>query len=258
MKTLKDILKFKKEELEKEKLITPENKINEFIHIKDKPRGFLKALKNNKKNFGIIAEIKKASPSKGIIRKNFNPLEIALQYQLSGATCLSVLTDKHFFHGDKKFIEIIKQKVDLPVLRKDFIIDSWQIKQSRFLEADCILLILSCLSLNQAKEFELEAMELGMDVLIETHTKKEIEHSNDFKTKLIGINNRNLKTMEVKINNSIDLIKYLNEDKIPISESGIKNKDDISKLKVSGFKNFLIGEAFMRQNDIDQVFKNIF
>ena len=258
MKTLNDIILYKKEEIKQEKLIIEENKIDEIIKIKEKPRGFSYTLIENNKNFGIIAEIKKASPSKGIIRKSFDPVQIAEEYKESGATCLSILTDKHFFQGDNEFIEMIKKKVDLPVLRKDFIIDRWQIKQSRYLNADCILLILSCLNLNQAKEFEHEAMELGMDVLIEAHSIKEIEISNQFKSNLIGINNRNLRTMVVNINNSINLIKYLDKEKIAISESGINEKNDLIKLNRCGFKNFLIGEMFMKQNNIKKVFTDIF
>ena len=260
MQTLKDIINYKKNEVDHEKKHMPSIQIDNLISSKDtkfKPRGFLNALVSNKNNFGIISELKKASPSKGLIREDFNPLLIAEQYKKSGATCLSVLTDKNFFQGKNSYIFDIKKQVDLPVLRKDFIIDPWQIKQSFLLEADCILLILSCLSLTQAKEFEIEAMELGMDVLIETHTESEIEQANQLKSKMIGINNRNLHDMKVDLNTSINLIKYLDKSKIAISESGISCKSDIENLNTYGFRNFLIGEAFMKEKNINKIFNKI-
>ena len=257
MKTLQDIIEYKKKEILGEKSLFTLSEINELILKNNPPRGFLNSLITNKNKFGIISEVKKASPSKGIIRKDFDHIKIAQSYEKSGATCLSVLTDSNFFQGKKSYIKDIKMKVDLPILRKDFIIDSWQIKQSRMIDADCILLILSCLSFNQAKEYEDEAIDLGMDVIIETHTEKEIELANQLKSKMVGINNRNLKTMDVNILNSIDLIKYLDHSKLAISESGISSQDDITFLHENGFKHFLIGEAFMRQKDINHIFKKI-
>ena len=147
-------------------------------------------------------EIKKASPSKGLIRKDFNPLELAKCYQDGGASCLSVLTDEKYFQGNNKYIDIIKKDIDLPILRKDFIIDPWQIKESRSLGADCILLIMAALNLEEAILLEKEALDLGMDVLLETHTYEEVKMANKLKSKLVGVNNRNLKTMEVDINNT--------------------------------------------------------
>ena len=257
MKTLQDIIEYKKNEILDEKVSLTITEMHERMSKNNPPRGFLNALISNKSKFGIISEVKKASPSKGIIRQDFDHIKIAESYEKSGATCLSVLTDSNFFQGKNSYIKDIKMSVNLPVLRKDFIIDSWQIKQSRMIDADCILLILSCLSFNQAKEYEYEAIELGMDVIIETHTEKEIELANQLKSKMVGINNRNLKTMDVNIQNSIDLIKYLDVSKLAISESGISSKDDITFLSKNGFKNFLIGEAFMKQKNIDHSFKNI-
>ena len=257
MKTLNNIIEHKKEEINKKKLNLSDSEIKEQIISNKKSREFYKALRNNNKPIGVIAEIKKASPSKGIIRKNFDLNKIAQNYERSGANCLSVLTDKLFFHGDDDYIKMVKKVVKIPVLRKDFIIDSWQIKESKLLNADCILLILSCLSFNQAKEYEHEAFELGMDVLIETHSHKEIEMANQLKSKIIGVNNRNLKTMEVNIQNSIDLFKYIEKSKLPISESGISDRKDILKLNKKGYKNFLIGEAFMKQKNIDNFYKKI-
>ena len=260
MYTLQNIIDYKKNEVSKEKLKLSTFEINNMIMDKRNkyvPRGFLNALLCNKSKFGIISELKKASPSKGLIRKDFNPIEIAKEYKKCGATCLSVLTDLKFFQGKNTYINDVKKVTNLPVLRKDFIIDSWQIKQSYLLKADCILLILSCLSFNQAREFESEAMDLGLDVLIETHTIEEIELANHFKSKMIGINNRNLKNMKVDIKTSLNLIKYLDDHKIAISESGINNKKDIDFLHAHGFKNFLIGEAFMKEKNIYNFFNSI-
>ena len=209
MQTLKDIIEFKKDEVYREKQLYSKSQLKDLMSTKDGPRNFIKNLSSNNRSVGLIAEIKKASPSKGVIRTNFNPREIAIEYKNNGASCLSILTDKYFFQGDNKYIQYVKDIVDLPILRKDFIVDNWQISQSRALNADCILLILSCLSFNQASEFEEEAISLGMDVLLETHTPEEIEMANKLKSSLVGINNRNLKTMKVDTMNSVNLIKYL-------------------------------------------------
>ncbi len=257
MNTLENIIEHKKTEIQNEKLKISISEMNNLILEQDKPRDFLNNLIKSENKFGVIAEIKKASPSKGIIRKDFDPIVIAETYKKCGANCLSVLTDEYFFKGKNSYILNIKKKVDLPVLRKDFIIDSWQIKQSRLINADCILLILSCLSVNQAKEYEQEAIDLGMDVIIETHSEKEIEIANQLKSKMVGINNRNLKTMEVSLKTSKNLISYLDKSKLAISESGISSQNDIKNLNESGFKNFLIGEAFMKQKNINQFFNKI-
>ena len=158
MRTLKDIIEYKKDEVHREKQLYSKSQLNELISKIDDPRKFTKNLSSNNQSNGLIAEIKKASPSKGVIRINFDPMEIAIEYKNNGATCLSILTDKYFFQGDNKYIQHVKDVVDLPILRKDFIVDSWQISQSRALNADCILLILSCLSFKQASEFEEEAI----------------------------------------------------------------------------------------------------
>ena len=258
MFTLKDIINYKKEEISKKKsqisikLLKEKNTTNANI------RPFLKTIQNSKSSINIISEIKKASPSKGVIRQNFEPIEIAKIYEKNSAKCLSILTDNKFFQGDDKFIHLVKKEVNIPILRKDFIIDEWQIEESKYIGADCILLILSCLSFNQAKEFEEYAASLGLDVIIETHDIKEIELANKLNSKLIGINNRNLKTMDVDIKNSINLIKYLDTNKIPISESGISNAEDINLLKNCGFNTFLIGEAFMKENNIKKIFETMY
>ena len=170
---------------------------------------------------------------------------------------MSVLTDAKYFQGHNSFIGLIKEKVDLPILRKDFIIDPWQIKESRALGADCVLLIMAALTIDEALLLEKEAHNLGMDVLVETHTHEEILMANKLKTKLIGINNRNLKTMEVDIKNSLKLSKYINNDKIIVAESGLKNHEDLALLNKNGIKNFLIGESLMRENNLTSATKKI-
>ncbi len=257
MKTLTDIIKFKELEVKKSKQIFSRDFMEEQIEIIGNTRGFCNAIVSNENSIGIIAEIKKASPSKGLIRKNFDPIDIANIYSKNNATCLSILTDEHFFKGKNAYIKSVKNVSKLPILRKDFIIDNWQIKETRALGADCILLILSCLSKNQVKEYEEEAFNLGMDVLIEAHSEKEVELSNEFNSKLIGINNRDLKSMKVNIKNSIHLMKYVNKDKIIISESGISSYKDILLLKENGICNFLIGEALMREKNISTFFNKI-
>ena len=257
MKTLSDIIEYKKEEVNIKKKLLSLTQINEersnYIPI----RSFLNQIETNQSEISIISEIKKASPSKGIIRSNFDPVEIGQIYEKNGATCLSILTDKNFFQGDDKFIKAVKSKVSLPILRKDFIIDEWQIEESRYLGADCILLILSCLSFDQAKEYEEYAFSLGMNVIVEVHDLQELELANKLKAKLIGINNRNLKTMDVNINTSINLINYIEKNKIPISESGISNSKDLESLFKSGYNTFLIGEAFMKEDNIAKMFNSL-
>ena len=249
--TLQEIINYKKEEYLFEKSKTNDFELNLKIASQKKPKRFMDCLiKNNQKQFGLIAEIKKASPSKGLIRNDFDPVYLAECYKEGNASCLSVLTDVKFFQGDNSYIGLIKQKVDLPILRKDFIIDPWQIRESRALGADCILLIMAALTLDEAFVLENEAHDLGMDVLVETHTHEEIIMANKLKTKLIGINNRNLKTMEVDIENSLKLSKYINSEKIIVAESGIKKYEDLALLNTKGIKNFLIGESLMKQKDL--------
>ena len=253
---LQEIINYKKEELlfRKGKIIDQE--INSQIDKQEKPREFIKKL-NNPEQLNLIAEIKKASPSMGLIRSDFNPIDLAECYENGNASCLSVLTDEKYFQGHNKYIKMIKDKVNLPILRKDFIIDPWQIRESRALGADCILLIMAALSLNEAKLLENEAHNYDMDVLVETHTYDEIIMANQLKTNLIGINNRNLKTMEVDINNTINLKKHIDADKIIVAESGLKNHKDLIMLKENGINIFLIGESLMKEQDLELATKKI-
>lgn len=212
-------------------------------------RGFANALREkiDAKQNAVIAEIKKASPSKGLIREDFNPSEIAMDYAANGATCLSVLTDKQFFQGSPDYLRQARAACSLPVLRKDFIIDPYQIIRSRAIGADCILLIVSALSDMQLQEFETLSFELGMDVLVEVHDRHELERALKLKTPLLGINNRSLRSFEVSLQNTLDLLADIPEDRLVITESGIHSHADIVNMNAHQVYGFLIGEAFMRE-----------
>ncbi len=198
----------------------------------------------------IIAEVKKASPSKGIIRTDFDPVTIAKTYQENGATCLSVLTDEKYFMGKNEYLSTIRQNVNLPILRKDFIIDSYQILESKLIGADCVLLIMAMLDEQQATDLEQAAMEIGLSVLIEVHNKAELQKALKLKSRLIGVNNRNLKTFEISLETSKTLAPIIPQDKIIICESGVCTKNDIAQMQEIGINSFLIGESLMRQDDI--------
>ena len=253
---LEEIINHKKEEILFRKNQVTEFDLNSMIENQEKPRKFIQSL-NNPNKMNLIAEIKKASPSKGLIRNDFDPIFLAESYKNGNASCLSVLTDEKYFQGNNKYIKMIKNKVDLPILRKDFIVDPWQIKESRSLGADCILLIMAALTIDEAILLEKEAIDFGMDVLVETHTQEEILMANKLKTNLVGINNRNLKTMEVDINNSLRLKEFIDPNKIIVAESGLKNHSDLKLLKQSGIQNFLIGESLMKEQDLTSATKRI-
>ncbi|GAB4123054.1 MAG: indole-3-glycerol phosphate synthase TrpC [Sideroxydans sp.] len=197
----------------------------------------------------VIAEIKKASPSKGVIREDFHPAEIAVSYAQHGAACLSVLTDEQFFQGSAEYLKQARAACDLPVLRKDFIVSEYQIYQARAMGADAILLIASALTLGQMKSFEALAHQLGMAVLVEVHDGKELEVALQLKTPLIGINNRNLRTFEVSLQTTLDLLEHIPQDRIVVTESGIFTAQDVRRMRDHGVHAFLVGEAFMRAPD---------
>ena len=197
----------------------------------------------------VIAEIKKASPSKGVLRTDFIPADIAQSYAESGAACLSVLTDIQFFQGSVDYLKQARASCQLPVLRKDFMVDSYQIYESRAMGADCILLIASCLSDGQMAEFEGIARSLDMAVLVEVHDGAELERSLKLKTPLIGINNRNLQTFEVSLDTTLGLKAKVPADRLLVTESGIHSRDDVLRMGASGVNAFLVGEAFMRAAD---------
>ena len=205
-------------------------------------------MRNEKGLVSVIAEIKKASPSKGVIREDFLPVKIAKQYQENGATCLSVLTDAEYFQGSLNYLKEIRSEVDIPLLRKDFIIDQYQIYQSKIYGADCILLIVSVLSDEQLQEYKQLADELNLDVLVEIHNENEMERILPLDFSLIGINNRNLTTFEVNLETTKNLSTRL-EGKLVVSESGIRTKEDIDQILSYDVLNFLVGESFMRADD---------
>jgi indole-3-glycerol phosphate synthase len=198
---------------------------------------------------GIIAEVKKASPSKGVIREHFVPAEIAASYEKHGAACLSVLTDVQFFQGGVPYLQQARAACSLPVLRKDFIIDPYQIFEAKAMGADCILLIAAILTPEQMQELEAVAISLGLAVLVEIHGRHELDAALTLKTPLLGINNRDLRTFDTSLRNTLDLLGDLPDDRLVITESGIANADDVATMLNAGVSSFLIGETFMRAPD---------
>lgn len=220
-------------------------------------RGFAKSLQS--KRPGVIAEIKKASPSKGVIRADFNPAEIAQQYEQAGAACLSVLTDVDFFQGADENIAIARNHCALPALRKDFLIDPYNVVEARALQADCILLIVACLSDQQLEEMSKTAFEHQLDVLVEVHDEYELERALKLSEQcLLGVNNRNLKTFDVDLNTSLRLKKMLPSTRLLVTESGIATPSDVQMMQDHDIHAFLVGESFMKQPRPDQAFTALF
>ena len=220
-------------------------------------RGFANALQH--KRPAVIAEIKKASPSKGIIRADFDPAEIAQQYEQAGAACLSVLTDVDFFHGADKNIAIARNQCALPALRKDFLIDPYNVVEARALQADCILLIVACLSDQQLEEMSKVAFEHQLDVLVEVHDEAELERALKLSEQcILGVNNRNLKTFDVDLNTSLRLKKLLPSSRVLVTESGISTPADVEIMQANDIHTFLVGESFMKQPRPDHAFNELF
>ncbi|MCN4145056.1 MAG: indole-3-glycerol phosphate synthase TrpC [Thiohalomonas sp.] len=211
-------------------------------------RGFVKSIENkiSSGQSAVIAEIKKTSPSKGLIRENFIPSEIAQSYEQGGAACLSVLTDIDFFQGSDPYLQQARNASQLPVLRKDFVIDLYQIYEARLIAADAILLIVACLSDTQLSEFAAVAHELKLDVLVEVHDQQELQRALKLPTRLIGINNRNLRTFETTLNTTIELLDMIPDDRIVVTESAIHLPEDVALMKKHQVNAFLVGESFMR------------
>ncbi|HEX5539068.1 MAG TPA: indole-3-glycerol phosphate synthase TrpC [Methylophilaceae bacterium] len=223
---------------------------NEAYSVAD-PRDFVGAI-HTKITAGqpaVIAEIKKASPSKGVIREDFRPADIARSYEKGGAACLSVLTDRQYFQGSADYLKAARNACQLPVLRKDFMIDSYQVYEARAMGADCILLIVAALELKQMRELEALSHDLGMAVLVEVHDGDELELALQLETPLIGINNRNLRTFEVSLQTTLDLLQQLPDDRFVVTESGIFTPEDVALMRANDVHAFLVGEAFMRQPD---------
>lgn len=260
MNTLEEICAKKRIHVEKQKKVVSEAELIARISLTEKPRGFIEHIKRRIASGApaLIAEVKKASPSKGIIRADFDPAMLAKAYENGGATCLSVLTDEPYFQGADAYLQQAKMAVNLPVLRKDFMIDPYQILESRALGADCILLIMAALSDDEAKTLEALAHKLGMDVLVEVHDEDECKRALAHLTsKLLGVNNRNLKTLAVDLQTSEKLATLIPADRIKVCESGIASSADIVRMHQSGYHTFLVGESLMRQSDVTLATKQL-
>ncbi len=253
MNTLQTICADKREHIARRKQAVSEVALLEQAQAQTPPRGFHARLKDKVQQgeTALICEIKKASPSKGIIREDFNPETLAMAYATGGATCLSVLTDIPYFQGDDAYLPMARNACHLPVLRKDFMLESYQVTEARALGADCILLIMAALADAQAKELEDAAFALGMDVLVEVHDAEELERATaHLSTTLLGVNNRSLKTLAVDLGTSVALAPHISAHYTKVCESGIVASQDIVQMQAFGYHCFLVGESLMRQPDV--------
>ena len=225
--------------------------LHELARGQDAPRGFAAAMRAKvaRGDAAVIAEIKKASPSKGVLRAQFDPAAIAVSYAAHGAACLSVLTDVQFFQGHEDYLKAARAACTLPVIRKDFLIDPYQVVEARAMGADCVLLIAACLGDGQMGELEAAALEQGMDVLVEVHDGAELQRALRLRTPLLGINNRNLRTFEVTLETTLGMMADVPSDRLLVTESGILAQPDVARMRTAGVHAFLVGEAFMRAAD---------
>ncbi len=248
---LKKIVARKLEEIDERSAKLSIDQLKAKLDDADAPRGFVQSL-NDKiaaGQSGVIAEIKKASPSKGVLREHFVPAEIAQSYANHGAACLSVLTDVDFFQGGDAYLKQARAACSLPVIRKDFIVDPYQVYEARAMSADCILLIVACLTDRQLADLNGLAMKLGMDVLIEVHDAEELERALKVPNPMIGINNRNLRTFDVSLQTTLDLLASIADDRLVVTESGIHAPEDVALMREHKVNAFLVGEAFMRADE---------
>ncbi len=258
---LQKILARKAEEIAQLKARTTLTELEAQARAADAPRGFARALQAQvaRKEAAIIAEVKKASPSKGVIREHFVPAEIARSYAQGGATCLSVLTDVDFFQGGNAYLQEARAACSLPVIRKDFLVDPFQVVEARAIGADCILLIVAALDDGLMGELAATAKDVGLDVLVEVHDGAELERAlNVLDTPLVGVNNRNLHTFEVSLEATLDLLPRIPQDRLVITESGILNRADVELMEINEVRAFLVGEAFMRADEPGQELQRLF
>jgi indole-3-glycerol phosphate synthase len=257
---LQRILHRKAEEVAERRSARPLEDLRARVADLAPPRGFTAALRGRigAGRPAVIAEIKKASPSRGVLRANFRPAAIAMSYDVGGATCLSVLTDRDFFQGDDDCLRLARAACALPVLRKDFVIDAYQIYESRLLGADCILLIVAALDDARLQEFSALATRLDLDVLVEVHDAAELQRALRLNTPLVGINNRDLRNFETRLETTLDLLPAIPADRVVVTESGIHTVDDVDRLRGQGVNAFLVGEAFMRAPDPGLELKKLF
>ncbi|MET1023877.1 MAG: indole-3-glycerol phosphate synthase TrpC [Pseudoxanthomonas sp.] len=257
---LDTILARKREEIAARSAIVPLADLIARVDAAPQVRGFADALRRTiaSGEAGVIAEVKKASPSKGVIRPDFNPADIAVSYQFGGASCLSVLTDEDFFQGSDAYLQQAREACTLPVLRKDFTIDAYQVYEARVLGADCILLIVAALDDQQLVALADLAMQLGMDVLVEVHDIDELERALQVPAPLLGINNRNLRTFEVSLQTTLEMKQAVPRDRLLVTESGIVTPDDVATMRGQGVHAFLVGETFMRAAEPGEALRQLF
>ncbi|WP_170002536.1 indole-3-glycerol phosphate synthase TrpC [Pseudopontixanthobacter vadosimaris] len=258
MNRLEEICATKRNEVREARLKVSESESRRQIAMQTAPRGFAKALQvASRAGLGLIAEIKKASPSKGLIRKDFAPADHARAYQAGGAACLSVLTDRDYFQGHRDYLVAARNACTLPVLRKDFMVDPWQVAEARAMGADAILLIVAALDNSQLGDMEQAASDLGMDVLIEIHDEAELERALRLQSRLIGINNRDLKSFQTDLATTLRIAPLVPGDRLIIAESGIAGSGDVARLADAGIRNFLVGETLMRRDDVEDATRNL-
>ena len=257
---LKKIIDRKIEEIRERSTQTGSDEMRQNAAAADAPGGFLQGLETRIRagEPGVIAEIKKASPSKGVIREHFDPAAIARSYQAGGAACLSVLTDHDYFQGSEAYLRQARGACELPVIRKDFIIDPYQVFEARAIGADCILLIVAALDDARLRELHDLARELGMDVLVEVHDLDELRRALALDVQILGINNRDLRSFETRLETTLDLLEAIPDDRLVVTESGIHTPADVARMRENGVNAFLVGEAFMRAEDPGEALRELF